>query len=257
MLYLLGEEDRIVGISAYTVRPERARGEKPVVSAFVSGSIPKIVALGPDLVVGFSDIQADLARDLIAAGLNVLVTNQRSLEEILSAMELLGDLVGCGVRARELTEQWRERMAAVRTQRSSDSGPRVFFQEWDEPCISGIRWVSELIEVAGAIDIFAERSHDPMARGRIVAPEEVVARNPDIILGSWCGKAMDRAWVSEHFAGTRALAEGAVFEIEAELILQPGPALFTDGLTRLLACLDEAGGANKKGRPPAAPFLKL
>ena len=238
MLYLLGEEDRIVGISAYTVRPERARQEKPVVSAFVNGSVPKIKALAPDLVIGFSDIQSELARALIAEGLTVLVTHQRSLSEVHVAMNLLGDIVGRGSRARELTSAWQNRLTAVREARALLPSPRVFFQEWDEPCITGIRWVSELLETAGATDVFSELAGAPLAGGRIVPVTEVVARSPDIILGSWCGKPMDRSWVEDNFRGTPAVSCNAVFEIEAAVILQPGPALFGDGLDSLVECLD-------------------
>ncbi len=233
LLYLLGEERRIVGISAYTVRPLRAREEKPVVSAFLSGSIPKIKALQPDLVIGFSDIQADLARDLIREGLQVLVTNPRSLEEIFSTMLLTGTLVGRYADALGLVEGWKARLASARTRAAEQKKrPRVFFQEWDDPLISGIRWVSELIEAAGGVEIFPELQSGAMAKERIVDAGEIARRNPEIYIGSWCGKPMDFAWVRSHpdLAKTSAVQADKIFEIDSSIILQPGPALFLEGL---------------------------
>lgn len=236
LLYLLGEEDRIVGISAYTVRPARARTEKPIVSAFINGSVPKISALQPDLVVGFSDIQADLAADLIRAGLNVLILNQRSLAEILDATLLIGGLVGKAREAAALVAQWKHRIEKSQSA-NSEGGVRVFFQEWDSPCISGIRWVSELISVAGGQDVFAERARQSMAKDRIVSIEEVLAADPQVIIGSWCGKPMDESWVRHNFAGTSAVRENRIFEIDSAVILQPGPALFLEGLNQIERCL--------------------
>ncbi len=246
LLYLLGEEQRIVGISAYTVRPERAKREKPVVSAFISGSVTKIQALKPDLVIGFSDIQADLARDLIKAGLNVLILNQRSLEEILQAMGMLGALVGRGPDTERLLAEWRRALAECRERVAdrlahSQGGrrPRIFFQEWDEPLITGIRWVSELIEIAGGDDCFAELKDMAMAKDRITSIEAVAAREPDAIIGSWCGKPVDYDWIRAQSAWleTRALREERLHEIDSAIILQPGPALFTDGLPALEAII--------------------
>ncbi|MCR9141575.1 MAG: cobalamin-binding protein [bacterium] len=247
LLYLLGEERRIVGISAYTVRPERAKVEKPVVSAFISGSIAKIKALEPDLVIGFSDIQADLARDLIKEGLNVLILNQRSLAEIFQAMQMLGNTVGRGPDTAALITQWRrnlddcrERVAARLAQRPGSRRPRVFFQEWDEPLITGIRWVSELVEIAGGEDCFAELQNASLAKDRITNVETVAARRPDLIVGSWCGKAVDYEWIRRQQAwlDTPALQlDDRLHEIDSAIILQPGPALFTDGLPALEAII--------------------
>lgn len=244
LLYLLGEERRIVGISAYTVRPSRAKAEKPIVSAFISGSIPRIKALQPDLVIGFSDIQADLARDLIKEGLQVLITNPRSLEEIFSAMLLTGSAVGRYADTFELISGWRKKLEAVRKESAArKTKPRVFFQEWDEPLISGIRWVAELIEAAGGRDIFPELQSAAMAKDRIVRAEEIRKRNPEIYIGSWCGKPMDFEWIRSHpdLAGTAAVQSDRIVEIDSSIILQPGPALFLEGLDTVRRAVDSAG----------------
>lgn len=242
LLYLLGEQERIVGISAYTVRPEIAKTEKPVVSAFISGSIQKIKALKPDLVLGFSDIQADLARDLIKEGLNVVVLNQRSLAEIFQAMQMIGNLVGRGPDTQALIQNWQQsldksRDRAVQRQAAQPGTrrPRVFFQEWDEPLITGIRWVSELVEVAGGEDCFAELRNAGLAKDRITTIDVVAAREPDIIIGSWCGKPVDFDWIQKQSAWlqTPALRNQQLHEVDSAIILQPGPALFTDGLPAL------------------------
>ncbi len=244
LLYLLGEEERIVGISAYTVRPPRAKREKPVVSAFLSGSVSKIKAARPDLVVGFSDIQADLARELIAEGLPVLITNQRSIEEILGTVEWIGSLVGQGDRSRQLTDSWRARLEDVARAQKKLRPIRVFFQEWDEPCISAIRWVSELLELAGGADIFAEVRGESLARARIVEAAEVVKRQPEAVVGSWCGKPVDFDWVRAAFASTPAVRRGALYEMDPAVILQPGPALFLSGLDQLVECIARARRAS-------------
>ena len=248
LLYLLGEEERIVGISAYTVRPARAREEKPVVSAFISGSLQKIAALEPDLIVGFSDIQGDLARDLIKAGHNVLVQNQRSIAEIFQCMQMLGNLVGRGPETETLIQGWQDSLDAARQraqQHFEDAGrrrPRVFFQEWDEPLITGIHWVSELIEIAGGEDCFPELRQAAMARDRIVTTEAVAERRPDLIIGSWCGKPVDYEWVRSQTAwqNTVALRNEQLYELDSAIILQPGPALFSDGLQALQRCVEDA-----------------
>ena len=189
-LYLLGEERRIVGISGYTVRPPRARREKPRVSAFLSAKNDKIVALKPDLVIGFSDLQADIARDLVKAGLNVLIFNQRSVDEILSMILTLASLVGASAKGERLVAELEAGLAGIRAAAARFARrPRVYFEEWDEPMISGIGWVSELVGIAGGADIFPERARSHAAAGRTVAdPQEVVRARPDVILGSWCGK---------------------------------------------------------------------
>jgi len=248
LLYLLGEEKRIVGISAYTVRPPQAPEEKPVVSAFIHGSIRKILALQPDLVIGFSDIQADLARDLIRAGLDVWISNQRSLQEIFQTMFRLGCLVGKEERTRQLISGWQEKLQMMQPE-PPKARPRVFFQEWDEPIISGIRWISELIEIAGGEDIFPEGKEAALAKNRITTRAEVCERNPDIIIGSWCGKPMDTDWVRQAFCGTRAVEENRIYEMDPAIILQPGPALFEAGFAELRQLLGRIGATRDRNSP--------
>jgi iron complex transport system substrate-binding protein len=236
-LYLLGEQDRIVGISGFTVRPPRARREKPRVAAFTSAKIERILALKPDLVLGFSDLQADIAAELIRAGIEVHVFNQRSVEEILAFIRLLGAMVGAQSRAEALVAALRQgidraRQAAARLPRR----PRVYFEEWDQPLITGIRWVAELVEIAGGQDCFPELSMQPQARGRIIAdPLEVVRRAPDIMIASWCGKKFNPARVLERpgWHALPAVRNGCLSEIKSCDILQPGPAALTDGLAQL------------------------
>jgi iron complex transport system substrate-binding protein len=237
-LYLLGEDRRIVGISGYVVRPPRARREKPRVSAFTSADIPKILALEPDLVLTFSDIQADIAATLIRAGVEVHAFNQRTIAEILDMIRALGALVGAGDRAAGLAEDLATALAAAR--RRGDRLPRrpqVYFEEWDEPMISAIGWVSELIEIAGGIDIFADRAAKKAAKDRIVTGDDVIERAPDIIIGSWCGKRFRPEKLARRpgFDRIPAVRGGAVHEIKSSLILQPGPAALTDGLAALEA----------------------
>lgn len=240
-LYLLGEERRIVGISGFTVRPRRARQEKPKVSAFTSARIEQIVALRPDLVLGFSDIQADIAADLIRAGVPVLVFNQRSLAEIFEVLGQVAALVGAPQRGHALLLQFRERLGQMQqaVQARLAQGrcrPRVYFEEWDAPQISGIRWVSELIGIAGGEDCLAELAAQPLAKGRIVAdPLEVVRRAPDIIVGSWCGKKFRPEQVAARpgWQDVPAVRDGQLFEVKSPEILQPGPAALTDGAEAL------------------------
>ena len=230
-LYLLGEQDRIVGISGYTVRPPQARRDKPRVSAFNSANIDKIVALRPDLVLAFSDIQADIVADLIRGSIAVHAFNQRTLVEIFAMIRTLGALVGAGERADALARSYEERVAAARAAQPMRR-PKVFFEEWDDPLISGIGWVSELIEAAGGVDIFPELASGRAAKDRIVAPADVVARTPDIIVGSWCGKKFrpEKVAARPGFDTVPAVRAGALYEIKSSLILQPGPAALTDGL---------------------------
>lgn len=236
-LYLLGEQDRIVGISGYTVRPPRARREKPRVSAFTSAKIDKILALEPDLVLGFSDMQADIAAELVRAGVAVHIFNQRSVAEILAMMQLLGAMVGAAERAGELVAELRARLQKIeQASRNRPRRPKVYFEEWYEPMISGIRWVSELINIAGGDDCFAELSTSAGATGRIIAePEDVVARNPDIIIGSWCGRKFRAQQLASRpgWQGINAVANGQLFEVKSSIILQPGPAALTDGVAAL------------------------
>ena len=240
-LYLLGEQARIVGISGYTVRPRRARAEKPRVSSFLDGRIEQIVALQPDLVIGFSDMQAALADRLIRAGLNVLVTNQRSVAEILATLRLVAALVG----AQTPAEAWIAQTLAQHARIAAEAAawprrPRVYFEEWDTPMISAIRWVSELVGLAGGSDVFPELALQPMGRDRVIAdPLEPVRRAPDVIVGSWCGKKFRPEAVAARpgWADVPAVRAGALHEIKSCDILQPGPAALTDGLAQLHARL--------------------
>lgn len=236
-LYLLGAEDRILGISAYTERPPRAKEDKPVVSAFIGGSVKKIKALKPDLIIGFSDVQADLARELIKENLQVLITNQRSIAEILNNMEMVARLIGEEERGKELTAQFRERIERIRQSGDALSNrPKVYFEEWDDPMISAIRWVSELIEVAGGQDIFADRAPGLASKERQVSPEEVIARAPDIYISCWCGKSLDRQAVLDRpgFDQVPAIRNDRIYVMDPAIILQPGPACLTDGLDALV-----------------------
>ena len=236
-LYLLGEQDRIVGISGYTVRPRRARSEKPRVSAFLDGRVDRILELEPDLVVGFSDMQAALADKLIRAGLNVLVTNQRSVAEIVSTLRLIASLVGATDTAEAWLADCEQRHRAIAAAASAwPRRPRVYFEEWDEPMISAIQWVSELVAIAGGADIFPELARQKMGRDRVVADSlEVVRRAPDLIVGSWCGKKFRPEHVAARagWADVPAVRSGRLFEIKSCDILQPGPAALTDGLEQL------------------------
>ncbi len=236
MLYLLGEEDRIVGISVYTERPLVAKQEKTKVSAFISGNLKKIESLNPDLIIGFSDIQGQLAKDLIERGFNVLIFNQRSIQEILDNMYILGNIVGQSEKANALISGWQKQIEGWKTEANlSSHKPRVFFQEWDEPIITGIQWVSEAIEIAGGFDIFNDLKEKKMAKERITTAEEVAKRNPEAIVGSWCGKAMDWNWVRQkpEWQSTVAIQKDLIFEMDPSIILQPGPALFLEGIPKL------------------------
>ena len=230
-LYLLGEERRIVGISGYTVRPPRARKEKPRVSAFLSAKTEKILELKPDLVLGFSDLQADISKDLVKAGLNVVIFNQRSVEEILDFIQVLSSIVGVPEKGERLVASLEGNLEEIR-KAPPKRRPRVYFEEWDEPMISGIRWVSELIEIAGGEDVFKERSLSQGAAGRTISdPAEVARKNPDIILGSWCGKKFrpERVIARPGFERISAVKANQLHEIKSSEILQPGPAALTDG----------------------------
>jgi iron complex transport system substrate-binding protein len=234
VLYALGLEDRIVGISGFTVRPARARKEKPRVSAFISAKVDRILELKPDFVVGFSDIQADIAQALIKHGIEVWISNHRSVEGILGYIRRLGALVGAAEQAEDYALGLETRIERVRQDALQFSRrPRVYFEEWDEPLITGIRWVSELIGVAGGDDVFPERALCALGKDRILAdPGEVVRRAPDIILGSWCGKRFRPNQVAARagWDAVPAVRNGELHEIKSPLILQPGPAALTDGL---------------------------
>jgi len=235
-LYLLGEQDRIVGISGYVVRPPQARREKPRVSAFTSANVDKILALKPDLVLTFSDLQADIAADLIRRGFNLHAFNQRTVAGILDMIRMLGAMVDVSDRAEQLIAAFEARLAEARNRAEClPKRPRLFFEEWDDPLISGIGWVSELVEIAGGIDIFADRRNQGAAKDRVVTFAEVIARQPDLIIGSWCGKKFrpERVAARPGFAQIPAVQRQDLYEIKSSLILPPGPAALTDGLTKL------------------------
>jgi iron complex transport system substrate-binding protein len=235
-LHLLGQQNCIVGISGYVVRPPQARREKPRVSAFTSANIDKILALRPDLVLTFSDLQADIVADLIRRGLAALSFNQRSVAGILDMIRMLGALVEASERAEALVGALEARLAEARTRADNlKKRPRVFFEEWDDPLISGIAWVSELVDIAGGIDIFGDRAKQAAAKDRIVTIDEVIAREPDLIIGSWCGKKFrsERVAARLGFAQIPAVQHQDVYEIKSSLILEPGPAALTDGLAEL------------------------
>lgn len=236
-LYLLGQEHRIVGISGYTVRPRRARDEKPKISAFLSAKIDAILALEPDCVLGFSDLQADIAADLIKRGVQVSIFNQRSIGEIFSVLQQIAGMVGCHDVGAQLLDKFRSDMQAmVDACQSMPRRPKVYFEEWDEPAISAIQWVSELISVAGGDDCFPELATQSLGKHRIIAdPLEIVRRNPDIIIGSWCGKKFHPEKVAARlgWADVSAVKTGQLHEIKSANILQPGPAALTDGLKQL------------------------
>ena len=242
-LYLLGEEQRIVGISGFTVRPARARKEKPRVSAFTSAKIDRILELRPDLVLGFSDLQADIAAQLARAGLEVHLFNQRSVAEIFRMIRTLGGMIGCAARALELAARLEAGLDTVRARAAAlPRRPRVYFEEWDEPLISGIRWVSELIGIAGGDDCFPELSVQPLGRQRIIADaQEVPRRAPDIVFGSWCGKKFrpDEVAARPGWSAIAAVRSGFVREIKSAIILQPGPAALTDGLQAVQRVIEE------------------
>ena len=236
-LYLLGEQDRIAGISGFTVRPPQARKEKPKVSAFTSAKIPKILALKPDLVLGFSDLQADIAAELIREGIEVYVLNHRDVNGILRMIRSLGRLVDAKEAANELAETYERKISQIRAITDTwEIKPKVYFEEWYQPIISGIGWVSELIEIAGGVDCFSENAKHQGGKERIVAdPMTVVSKQPDIIIGSWCGKKFhpEKVGLRDGWASVPAVLNQQVFEIKSAYILQPGPAALSDGLDQL------------------------
>ena len=239
VLYALGEAHRIVGISGFTVRPARARHEKPRVSAFTSAKLDRILALQPDLAIGFSDMQADIAQALVKAGVEVWISNHRSVEGILGYVQRLGALVGAAAKAEAYAAQLQAQLQAVRERAARlPRRPRVYFEEWDEPQISAIRWVSELLGIAGGDDIFPARAAAGLGRDRIVAdPQEVVRAAPDLIIGSWCGKKFrpEKVAARPGWQAIPAVRNDELHEIKSPLILQPGPAALTDGLEALHA----------------------
>jgi iron complex transport system substrate-binding protein len=236
-LYLLGEEARIVGISGYTVRPRRAREEKPKVSAFLTAKIDRILELEPDCVFGFSDLQADIAGELVKRGVQVTIFNQRSVEQIFAMLYQVAAMVGREHDGLEHLERMRLRLHEIEeSSRALPRRPRVYFEEWDDPAISAIQWVSELFAIAGGDDIFPELARQPLGKGRIVAdPGEIVRRNPDIVVGSWCGKKFrpEKVAARSGWSEVAAVKNGQLFEIKSADILQPGPAALTDGVEQL------------------------
>lgn len=238
-LYLLGEEDRIVGVSGYAVRPARVRKEKPRVSAFTSADIPKILGLEPDLVLTFSDLQADIAAELIRAGVTVIAYNQRDIAGILAMIRHLGATVGQDAHAARLADEFEQRLAELAAKAPQGSRPRVYFEEWDDPMISGIKWVSELIGIAGGRDVFPDHANQAAATNRIVTSDQVIAAAPDVIIASWCGKKVRPEKISARpgWDAIPAVRSGRITEIKSPLILQPGPAALTDGLDAIIAAL--------------------
>ena len=238
-LYLLGEQDRIVGVSGYAVRPPQVRREKPRVAAFISADIPKILALEPDLVLTFSDLQADIVAGLIRAGIAVHAFNQRDIAGILAMIRTVGALVGVPDKADALARGFEDRLARIAASGNNALRPRVYFEEWDDPLISGIGWGSELVGIAGGKDVFPELSAKKSATERIVAPEAVIAAAPDVILASWCGKKVvpDKIRRRPGWDAIPAVRNGRIVEIKSTIILQPGPAALTDGLDAIAAAL--------------------
>ena len=238
-LYALGEQDRIVGISGFTVRPARARKDKPKVSAFTSAKIEEILKLRPDFAIGFSDIQADIAAELVRRGVEVWISNHRSVEGILDYIRRLGALVGVSERANAYAHGLQQGLDQIAARAATLAHrPKVYFEEWDDPLITGIRWVSELIEIAGGVEAFPERAIEPLAKQRILADQdEVIRRAPDIIIGSWCGKKFrpERVAARPGWQAIPAVRDGELHEVKSPLILQPGPAALTDGVQAIAA----------------------
>lgn len=236
-LYMLGQQDRIVGISGYTVRPPEARKEKPKISAFLSAKIDQILALKPDCVFGFSDLQADIASALIRQGVQVTIFNQRSIEEIFSMLYQVGAIVGQADEAIRQIELIKVHLNAIEARAQAfTTRPKIYFEEWDSPYISGIQWVSELIELAGGNDCFPELAKESLARNRMIHQDQlIIERNPDIIIGSWCGKKFRPNQVMQRtgWENISAVKNQQIFEIKSPFILQPGPAALTDGVEQI------------------------
>ena len=253
-LYLLGEDARIAGISGFTYRPKVARKTKPIVSAFTSAKIDKILDLRPDLVIGFSNLQAQIAQELIQAGVNVLVFNQRSVEEIFSMILMLARIVDADAAGQALVERLRSDLASIAEAAGRfPRSPRVFCEEWSDPLISGIRWVDELIEIAGGAPVFPQLREQHDARHRIVAPELVVKANPEVILASWCGRKVKKSEIRSRpgWHEIEAVRRNDIYEVKSTYILQPGPAALTEGVRQIHAILARTvGGEAAKGLEP-------
>jgi iron complex transport system substrate-binding protein len=249
-LYLLGQGDRVVGVSGYTVRPPEAR-QKPKVSAFINAKFDKIEALRPDLVLAFSDLQADLVAELVRRGMNVVVFNQRSVAEILQMIRMLGGMIGCQREAETLAAGLRRGLDEIRDAASRLAvRPRVFFEEWDDPLISGIRWVEELVEIAGGAPVFPELRDAGLAKHRIVDAAEVARRDPQVIVASWCGKKMKKSTIVSRpgWDSVAAVRDDRIYEIKSTYILQPGPASLTAGVQQLHAIMAEAAAGSSSAR---------
>jgi iron complex transport system substrate-binding protein len=256
-LYLLGEQDRIAGVSGYTARPPEAR-LKPKISAFTTAKFEKIMAVEPDLVLAFSDLQADIVRELISRGATVFTFNQRSTEEILQMILMLARIVGVPEKGEALAASLRAGLAAVRASAARfPSRPRVFFEEWKDPLISGIRWVEELIEIAGGDPVFPELRHEQSAKTRIVDPAAVIPRDPDVIIGSWCGMKVNKDFIRARpgWGAISAVRRNHIYEIKSTYILQPGPASLTEGVRQLHAILAHVAGI--KVPPEFGPAEKV
>jgi iron complex transport system substrate-binding protein len=253
-LYMLGEDARIAGVSGYAVRPPRVRREKPRVSAFISADIGKIINLEPDLVLTFSDLQAEIAAELVRQGVAVHAFNQRDVAGIFAMIETLSALIGAADKGAKLCSELRARVEAVKARQQNGPRPRVYFEEWDEPMISGIGWVSELVQIAGGDDVFPELAGRKSAKERFVGAEQVIAAKPDIVIGSWCGKKFraDAFAARPGFAALPAVQNGFLREVKSAIILQPGPAALTDGLDAIVAIIDEWRAAQRAGQPAFA-----
>ena len=244
-LYLLGEGDRVVGVSGYTVRPPEAR-QKPRISAFISAKFDKIEALKPDLILAFSDLQADIVSELIRRGHSVVTFNQRSVGEILQMIRMLGGMIGCADKAEALASRLEGALQRIREQASQFAvRPRVFFEEWDDPLISGIQWVEELVEVAGGDPVFPHLRHAKLGKDRIVTSEAVIGANPDVIVGSWCGKPVRKERIAARpgWEQINAVRNGQIYEVKSTYILQPGPASLTEGVRQLHEILARVAGS--------------
>ena len=246
-LYLLGEGDRVVGVSGYTVRPPEAR-QKPRISAFISAKFDKIEALKPDLILAFSDLQADIVAELIRRGHSVVTFNQRSVAEILQMIRMLGGIIGCGEKAEALASRLESDLQTIRDEAARFAfRPRVFFEEWDDPLISGIQWVEELVEIAGGDPVFPHLRHAKLGKDRIVTSEAVIAANPDVIVGSWCGKPVRKERIAARpgWAQVAAVRTGHIYEVKSTYILQPGPASLTEGVRQVHQIMSRIKAANE------------
>lgn len=234
-LYLLGEGDRVIGVSGYTIRPPEARS-KPRISAFISAKFDKIEALKPDLILAFSDLQADIVSELMRRGFPVVAFNQRSVDEILQMIRVLGGIIGCALKAEALAAGFESGLQTIREHAGQlPMRPRVFFEEWDDPLISGIQWVEELVEIAGGDPVFPELRRAALGKDRIVSPEAVIAANPDVIIGSWCGKPVRKERIAARpgWDQIAAVRNGHIYEVKSTYILQPGPGSLTEGVRQL------------------------